>query len=124
FSLNADIHWPDNAPGSGATSALVLGVLLVGPHTDCNGVPQTTFKIMSYGLRPVLNPLGHGAGAATTRDTFSIDYLANQSTSYQVFVLGPAARYCSVTQNGSGVVNDINYGTPDAYPAVQVSCSQ
>lgn len=123
LSLNVNISWPANT--SSATASLVLGVVMTGPMnvgTTCT--TSTTTKLEAYGARPEINPLGNGAAASSTTDTFSVGYIKGQAASYQVSVLGPSARYCSVTQNGSGSVVDANSGNASAYPTVNVVCTQ
>jgi len=123
LSLNVNISWPANT--GTATTILDLGVVLLGQSnagTSCGVTP--TSKIEGYALRPEINPLGNGAVAGATTDTFSFGYVAGQAQTYQISVLGPAAQFCSVTQNGSGAVVDTNSGNASAYPTVQVVCSQ
>lgn len=124
LSLSVSISWPANT--GTATSSLVVGVVLSGPGnvgTSCTTSTSTT-KMEAVGLRPEINPLGSGAAAGTTTDTFSVGYVKGQAQTYQVSVLGPSAQFCSVTQNGSGAVVDAYSGNASAYPTVQVVCSQ
>ena len=123
LSLSVSISWPANT--GTATSSLDVGVVLSGPGnvgTTCSTSAST--KMEAVGLRPEINPLGSGAAAGTTTDTFSVGYVKGQAQTYQVSVLGPSAQFCSVTQNGSGAVVDANSGNASAYPTVPVVCSQ
>jgi hypothetical protein len=123
LSLNVNISWPANT--GTATTILDLGVVLIGQSnvgTSC-GLPGTT-KLEGYALKPEINPLGNGAVAGATTDTFSFGYVAGQAQTYQISVRGPSAQFCSVAQNGSGAVVDANSGNASAYPTVQVVCTQ
>jgi hypothetical protein len=125
LSLNVSVSWPANPAGGNASTSLTLGVALTGPGnvgTACPGVSSAT-KLEAYALRPEINSLGYGV-AGTTSDTISFGYLKSQAANYSISVLGPQAKYCSVTQNGSGAIVDANSGNAAAYPTVRVVCTQ